>query len=285
VSERRVSGFDPATGICWDFHIPGDDRWRCKYPACTAKFGDYEYIPFGRCRSGRRWFWAALNRSRSWRDENCAEVFEQHGWAETEEAAVAAAMAAVHELKAAPLAKAHMTQGTASYKLKALNEAKRAARPAPDTSDARPIEYLYARDTCWSDGPCPCEDLTGTARWNYHLKKFQIIKKTAQRIYYARNPISFVDGSTYTFSRGTTFVDREKIERDGEIRTRKWWCPDYHLYLRPPQPEMESEPAPDIARLKAEMAAAHPDRGGTSAAFIEARRRYVEARRHMRMAP
>jgi hypothetical protein len=191
-------------------------------------------------------------------------------------------MVAVHELRATPLTAAHMVQGTASDKLKALNEAKRAGRPAPDASDARPIEYLYARDSCWSDGPCPCEDLTGTARWNYHLKKFQIIKKTAQRIYYTRDPISFVDGSTYAFSRGTAFVDREKIEREGETRTRKWWCSDYHLYLQPPQPEKESESAPDVARLKAEMVAAHPDRGGTSAAFIEARRRYVDARRQMR---
>jgi hypothetical protein len=37
----------------------------------------------------------------------------------------------------------------------------------------------------------------------------------------------------------------------------------------------KAQPLPDIAALKAEMAAAHPDRGGTDAAFIEARKRYV----------
>jgi hypothetical protein len=37
-----------------------------------------------------------------------------------------------------------------------------------------------------------------------------------------------------------------------------------------------------LAELKAKMAAAHPDRGGSSAAFIAARREYVAARRAMR---
>jgi hypothetical protein len=40
----------------------------------------------------------------------------------------------------------------------------------------------------------------------------------------------------------------------------------------------------DLAQLKAEMAASHPDRGGTSAAFIAARQRYVAARRQQRSA-
>jgi hypothetical protein len=41
-------------------------------------------------------------------------------------------------------------------------------------------------------------------------------------------------------------------------------------------------PPPDLPALKAEMAAAHPDRGGSNAAFIEARARYVAARRRLR---
>ena len=35
---------------------------------------------------------------------------------------------------------------------------------------------------------------------------------------------------------------------------------------------------PDLGALKAAMASAHPDRGGSSAAFIEARARYVAVR-------
>ena len=34
-----------------------------------------------------------------------------------------------------------------------------------------------------------------------------------------------------------------------------------------------------LRELKAEMAAAHPDRGGTSEAFIKARQRYLRAKR------
>ena len=41
-------------------------------------------------------------------------------------------------------------------------------------------------------------------------------------------------------------------------------------------------PAPDLAALKAAMVAAHPDKGGTAAAFIEAQRRYVAAKRGSR---
>jgi hypothetical protein len=41
-----------------------------------------------------------------------------------------------------------------------------------------------------------------------------------------------------------------------------------------PEPELSG-----LATLKAEMVAAHPDRGGSNAAFIKARKRYVDARR------
>jgi hypothetical protein len=37
----------------------------------------------------------------------------------------------------------------------------------------------------------------------------------------------------------------------------------------------------DIKQLKAEMVAAHPDRGGSSEAFIKARAKYVAAKRKL----
>ena len=37
-----------------------------------------------------------------------------------------------------------------------------------------------------------------------------------------------------------------------------------------------------LSVLKAAMVAAHPDKGGSSDAFVAARRKYVEARRRMR---
>jgi hypothetical protein len=179
---NRVSGFDPASGICWDFRNPGDNRWRCECPACKAEAKKKDIIAFGRCRSGQRWFWAAVRFSSDGQEN------ERHGWAETEEAAVTAAMWAVqHEVRGLRRwQKAHMFQAIASDKLKELNAAKRAARPAPDTSDA----------------------------------------------------------------------------------------------IRPQRRKQEAPVS--LAELKAEMAAAHPDRGGSSAAFIAAKERYDAARRQMR---
>jgi hypothetical protein len=170
-------------------------------------------------------------------------------------------MAAVRELKAVPLATAVMRQDTASDRLKALNEAKRAARPAPDTSDAKAIEYIYA--------------------WG---RKYQVFKKTKTRVYYNK----FEDGDWQATAPSlstvrTCFVERAHLELpddqdywiDRKGRQRYRW-----LYLRPPQRKQEAPVS--LGELKAEMVAAHPDRGGTSAAFIEARRRYIEARRQMR---
>jgi hypothetical protein len=43
--------------------------------------------------------------------------------------------------------------------------------------------------------------------------------------------------------------------------------------------ELDDSEASRLRQLKAEMAAAHPDHGGTSEAFIAARQRYVDAKR------
>jgi hypothetical protein len=195
--------------------------------------------------------------SRSRRDE---KWFEQHGWAETEEAAVAAAMAAVQEVRVGSLSIACMFQGFASRKLKDLNEAKRAARPAPDTSDAKAIEYIYA--------------------WN---RRHQVFKKTKTRVYYNK----YEDGDWQATSPSlsterTCFVERAHLEApddqdywiDRKGRKRYRWA-----YLRPQQRKQEAPVS--LAELKAEMVAAHPDRGGSNAAFIEARKRYNAARRQM----
>src|SRR5262245_25679559 len=93
---NRISGYDPETDICWQFRNPGDP-WPmyCKGPACTAPRSERrESAWFGRCRSGNRWFWAA-NASRL--------IFDGHdavfGWEDSEEAATAAAMAAVCDFR------------------------------------------------------------------------------------------------------------------------------------------------------------------------------------------
>jgi hypothetical protein len=129
--------------------------------------------------------------------------------------------------------------------------------------------------------------------WNYHMLKFEIIKKTRQRIYYLRRAIHVVErdyasGVRDLTDEGIAYINRQKIEQEGEIWSHKgggWWEADCRLYLKPPPlPEWRREPEmPDLAKLKAAMAAAHPDRGGSNAAFIEARKRYIEARRRARV--
>ncbi|MEW2069029.1 hypothetical protein [Streptomyces sp. NPDC007346] len=124
------------------------------------------------------------------------------------------------------------------------------------------VEYLYGVDSSVADDSRFYEPP--------RVVKFRITKKTPKRIYYARRD----DGQAVA----TGFVDRQRIEADGEIysRTRGWWSPDFHLHLSPP--DLDRVASPDLGELKAAMAAAHPDRGGTDAEFIAARNRYENAR-------
>ncbi|MET8571819.1 hypothetical protein [Streptomyces sp. NPDC004783] len=114
-------------------------------------------------------------------------------------------------------------------------------------------EYLYELwDANWDDG----------ALGKYEILRHEITKKTPKRIY-------------FTYGNGRSgFVDRQKIEADGVI---------YHgytmrrLHLFPPEIPHQPKRA-SLAELKQAMADAHPDRGGTDAAFIAARARYEQAR-------
>jgi hypothetical protein len=65
----------------------------------------------------------------------------------------------------------------------------------------------------------------------------------------------------------------ETLKLDSQNPEAEHVAPD----LATQNPEAEHV-APDLAALKQAMADAHPDRGGTDAAFIEARERYVEAK-------
>ncbi|WP_327162075.1 hypothetical protein [Streptomyces zaomyceticus] len=117
-----------------------------------------------------------------------------------------------------------------------------------------PIEFLYELwDANWDDGPLG----------NYQILQHPITKKTPKRIYFA-------------LSHGRAgFVDRQSIEANGEV----WHRPlGRRLYLTPP--EIPHRPkATSLPELRKAMADAHPDRGGTDAAFIAARTRYEDARR------
>jgi hypothetical protein len=279
----RTSRYDAETNICWQFRNKGDRHWRCKCPVCTGPHRERDLLLFGRCRSGCRWFWTAVNFTLSYCNGRDEEIGE-HGWEDSEEHVVASARAAVVRLAGGRRAAATFDQGQASRKLKELNKAKRLQRPPPDGTDSRPVEYLYG----YSGGG---EDTPG------HPVRFQIVKKTAKRIYYLLveqeidrhgEPIGEPWSARYSED-AVGFVDRQKLEVDGHVynRGRHWCYPDFHLHV-----SLESvlgdrgrrdEPL-DLAQLKAEMAASHPDRGGTSAAFIAARQRYVAARRQQRSA-
>lgn len=123
----------------------------------------------------------------------------------------------------------------------------------PAYGELASTEYLYELwDANWDDG----------AFGNYQILRHEITKKTPKRIY-------------FTYGNGRTgFVDRQKIETDGEV---------YHgytlrrLHLAPPEIPHQPKRA-SLAELKQAMAEAHPDRGGTNEAFIAARTRYEQAR-------
>src|SRR6201999_2832121 len=91
----------------------------------------------------------------------------EDGYADSEESAVAASKGAIREIANGRRAYAAPEQRLAYEGLKELNRTKRAAKPAPDTSDARPTEYLFG----------------------YNGHAFAITKKTAKRIYYRRGPV------------------------------------------------------------------------------------------------
>jgi hypothetical protein len=273
----RISGYDPATQVCWQFRNKGDD-WRHKCPACSAHFPERELFYFGRCHSGKRWFWTAGG---SFWEEQRKEKF---GWIDSEELATAAAMAAVLELRKpeSPVV-AQLRQDAASYRLKKLNAEKRAARPAPDTSGTHVVEYLYGSRYDSED----CKT---------YAYRFRITKKTAKRIFYSRGGERVDDFGVpqYAYDRDDRigYVDRQKLEADGEVDNRgvHWCMPDSTLYISLQHllatiRRQDQEPLPDLKTLKAEMAAAHPDRGGTGPAFIAARKAYVEARRRARAVP
>lgn len=116
-----------------------------------------------------------------------------------------------------------------------------------------PVEFLYELwDANWDDGPLG----------NYEVHAHPITRKTPKRIYF-----------TYLNGR-TGFVDRQRIEADGEVYYR---YTGRRLHLA--EPEIPGRPKlPSLPELKAAMAAAHPDRGGSHEAFIAARKRYETAR-------
>ena len=277
-----MSGYDPATGICWQFRNKGDCHLhlRCQCPAHASRFGERTLAYFGRCRSGRRWFWSAQTFA-------CEQA--AHGFADTEAAAFDDAMAAVRGFRNGQPLIATVYHDWTRRALKDLDKAKWATRPPSDAKDSRTVEYLYSGE--WSD-----DELLDSKRF-LSLRRFQITKRTAKRIYYLRKaepinehgePIDYGNiRSTTDWDDNIGFIDRANLEAEGHLYSSHTWHPDWHLHaslagLLADLRRHEPTETVDLGALKAAMAAAHPDKGGSSAAFIEARAKYVTARRAIR---
>lgn len=219
---------------------------------------DPPLIMWGRCRSGRRWFWTA-----SVYDGNSL-----HGWAPSPTEASQQANAATIQLAAGRYADVRILHGVASDQLRKLNAAKRKAKPAPSTSTGavlppNPVGWLYAVQP----GRYELDDVT----WRPgKVVQFPITKKTARRIYYLRPRGVYGTGAEWT----PGYIDRQELEQHGSVHVPHWLL----LFAEPPEIPKPA-PAPGLKELKAAMAAAHPDRGGTDDEFIAARDHYLRARR------
>lgn len=218
-----------------------------------ATTDDPPLIFWGRCRSGRRWFWTA----------NEYDGEQIHGWADTPNDASSQANAAALKLAAGRYANIHVLHGTATQQLKKLNVAKRIAK-APKSARTgavpppNPVGYLYGiKPGCYA-----LDDITWIPG---EVVQFPITKKTAKRIYYQRPRGSFEWESGY--------VDRQELEAHGSAHVPHWLL----LFAEPPEIPKPA-PVPGLKELKAAMADAHPDRGGTDEAFIAARDRYLRAK-------
>jgi hypothetical protein len=239
-------------GIYWDH---GGSFYTERWDTCHHD-GDWTFS-YGRCKTGQRFLWCV--NGWQWGDDSDDRRKETYGYADSEDEALAAGMAAILKFTKGSRTIAHVRHNIASRKLRELATAKRAARPPKTgTRKSTEVEYLY---TDW-------RSLYDQDGWLEPLE-LPIIKKTKKLIFF-KNP-----HGDYNCT-----VDRARMEAAG---TNGAWARLYsyreRIYLqRPPHPyESEREQYIDIKGLKAAMAAAHPDKGGSSAAFIAARKRYLAA--------
>jgi len=273
--EREEAALPPEDeddhGVCWQ----GTGAVPCRKRHDAARF-----IYYGRCRSGKRWFWfAGRSEDTRYRGPHCDSPVclyggpHDHGKADSEEEAVAAARAAVERLADGRPAVAEFRAQHAASALRHLNAWERNCAVASAETAAGAVEYLYAAVLRVSDD------------WSRpdtrEVVKFRILKKTAKRVYYVRRDHGGPDVRT-------GFADRLALERDGEVSRRgHWWEDDFTLYATREAAEEAlglnrqnvAADGPDLQRLRRAMADAHPDRGGSAEEFTAARARYEQARR------
>lgn len=229
---------------------------------------DPPLIHWGRCRSGTRWYWYAQITGGDSKD----------GWAAHQVEATRRGNAAAVKLAAGRYAVIRINDEAAEARAEAATAAKQAKAKAEHeqrTADGNHPVELYAIEPGYYD--------YGARRWVHSkIVRLPVVKKTAHRIYYLRSS----EPDEYE----TGYIDRQEFEAIGCVHSSRYglisaqrpelppetpFVPPKHTthYYRP------SAPPPDLKQLKAAMAAAHPDHGGTSEAFIAARERYVAAKR------
>jgi len=271
------------------------------------------YIIHGRCKSGSRWFWIAaeLGRDEGHKCDDPVCIYggpREYSWRDTEDLALKAMAEAVERLggedrRGCYKGNAPGRASEAAGALKPLNAAKRAVRPPSKDKNTGIVEYLYAAHSqAWVD------DITG--KRDEQVIPYQITKKTAKRIYYIRRPgtpewndppvIAFISRQEFegdsrvpwrqTGSLRTRFGN-DHGDVPGEIRTNHYHDHEYHLFAtrqavedylfcwEREQERKRQEREPELKQLRREMAACHPDRGGTNEEFMEARKRYERALR------
>lgn len=172
--------------------------------------------------------------------------------------------------------------------------ARKGRRPESCANGYSPIEYLYVPCVRISYHGCSAQ----TWRW---VQAVPIVKKTATLIYYTSDSWN---GREAVVSPGC--IDREQFETDTRRRIHGYPAGvipipgDRHdpgqagwlffatreaaeNYLYRGERERAGHTAREaglIKKLRRAMADAHPDRGGTTEQFIQARRQYQAALRH-----
>ena len=228
---------------------------------------DPPQIVWGRCRDAQRWFWSA----------HIIGGAGEHGWAKDRNTAATRANAAAVKLAAGQYATIRVDDQAAEIKLAAVRAARQSKAKTEEQQHAAADDgaNLWAIEAGFYD--------FAARQWVHsRLVRLPIVKRTAKRIFFLRSsePGEYEQG----------YVDRQQFEAQGWV-----WSSRYDkIYATPPKVPADEPLIPpsfagsyraatvpadvELKRLKAAMANAHPDRGGTDAEFIAARRRYVEAR-------
>ena len=181
--------------ICWHDR----PRWGCGH---FSGGRDDAFIRWGRCRTGRRWFWTAAEILQAPTEQDIDDTV-LHGSADTEGEALSAACEAVAQIAAGRPAVAELRHGDASRLLQTLNARRRAARPDSGETSAAAVEYVYGTRYY-----VPDDALLPEVR---EVVRYRVTRKTPRRVYYARSQSGRETG-------GTGYVSRKLLNSAMSVR-------------------------------------------------------------------